>query len=225
MNSISFLELIELAKILECEKKLIMKLFEKIVNFTELTILNNSITIATITVLLNELPENDREIVGKELVSKLPVSTQQLELIEEVFSNSSWVSEADILLLRNRLILREHQLRSLENTLVEKNGVKRVVEKIFVEKLADDFESIVMSLVTVNKIKWDKFKLKMCTKWLHVDEETVVRLIKCGGALSEDAEERLVGKLLEVFFGAEDKAAVKVVCFRVLMRVFRLSLI
>jgi len=218
-------EIVELSKILKCDKKLILKLFEKIINFTELTIMSNSVPIETVVVLLEALPDIDREIVGKELVTKLPVSNQKLRLVE-YFGSCSWVSAGDVLLLRNRLILRENNLDFLEDTLVEEKGVKRVIERIFVEQKLSNETRVVTKLVEVNKLNWEKFQLERMKRWLETDEEdAVLRLIRCGDRTNEGHEKKLILTLLRMFFDVDEKPAVKVACFRVLMKAFPLSVI
>ncbi len=216
-------ETISLAKVLEVDKKIILKVLEKIVNFTQLTIMSGSVPISTVLILLENLGETEREIVGKELVSKLPLSAQQLEVVE-YFANSSWVSLDDVLLLRNRLVLREYKLEELEDVLVQENGVKKVIERIFTDELLRKDLCVAVRLGEMNKVNWDKFKLDACRRWLNVHDDAIVDLVRCGG-LSDQCEEKLVTMLLRVFFSPDEKPRVKVSCFTVLMRGFRLSVV
>jgi hypothetical protein len=218
-------ETISLGRIFEVEEKVIMRVFEKIINFTELTILSGSVSIETVLILLENLSDSEREMIGKELVSKLPLSHQQLELVE-YFSTSSWVAMDDVLLLRNRLLLRQHDLEYLEDVLVQESGVKKVIERLFTDRSegVKNLDGVVLKLVQMNQINWDKFKLDACKRWLNVKDEAVVDLVRCGG-MTEEIEEKLVCMLLRVFFSPEEKPGLKVSCFNVLMRGFRLSVV
>ena len=215
-------ESVELAKILKIEKKLILKLFEKIINFTELTLMNDSVPIKTVVVLLQNLPEQEREIVGKQLIMKLPLSDQQLRLVE-FFSNSSWLVDGEVLLVRNRLILRDHGLSSLEQVLIQR-GIKDVIEEIFFAKKMN-LEKCVMSLVKENKINWNKFRLEACKRMIRrgADEESVIQLVRCGDTGGD--EETFVNMMMRMFFAQDEGVAVKVSCFSIMMKLFKLSTI
>ena len=125
----------------------------------------------------------------KSLLQALPLSGQQLQLGRHFSEHYKGISEADLRLLENRLVLKKYNVPStVETKMKEFNfSLKRLIEFIFFNhKFVDRHEELVQELIALNQVDSVKVRIDIAKKWI---QDGYDGLTEIGGLKNSDNKE------------------------------------
>ena len=211
-----------------------LKMAEKITAYPDLLV-TGQVGCNGLIALLAVLEEGVTTKALRRLIQAVPVSEQQLDLVHAFQREcADGISDADVILLRNRLVLKKFGVSQIvQERIKELNfSIRRVIEFIYFN--LDSIERghvLVSELADLNSVDLGKLRSEITKKWLMDDVEGLVRISgkkddklslinsMLAGQAGENSDP-IITVLLKVYFSAKATVANKLIAFDVLFSQF-----
>jgi hypothetical protein len=155
-----------------------------------------------------------RERALRQLLSSVPVSTDQLVIAKRFAEEFRGVSEADLKLLENRLVLHKFGVTELNLSL------KKLVEHILSNhELISRYDELVDELVSLNGVDGVKLRFDLVKKWIsdsEYQENVLGKVLATLGKLKHEKPLEIATCLLKLFFSPDVEVQRKIVAFNAL---------
>jgi hypothetical protein len=154
----------------------------------------------------------------KQLLQSVPLSVELLTLARVFKERFNGVSDADMKLLENRLVLKKYDVP--ENRMKEANfSLKKMVEIIYSNAEICN-ENLVEELVAINNADGEKLRVELVKRWLtedgkDIDSSTVVAVLQ-----PVTGAQGIIPMLLKIYFNPKIELGKRIACFDVLFLLY-----